>query len=68
MCLPVKEGKVDEKWVTNQVRYVIDHGVNYIYTAWPYHMEESELFLGRALADGYLKKVKLVFKKSPLDD
>jgi predicted aldo/keto reductase-like oxidoreductase len=63
MRLPVKEdGTIDEERATRQVRYAIDHGVNYVDTAWPYHMEQSEPFLGRALADGYREKVKLATK------
>lgn len=62
MRLPVKEGTIDEERATQQVRYAIDQGVNYIDTAWPYHMGESEPFLGRALADGYREKVKLATK------
>lgn len=63
MRLPAKEdGNIDEERATRQVRYAIDQGVNYIDTAWPYHMGESEPFLGRALADGYREKVKLATK------
>ena len=63
MRLPVKEdGSIDEERATRQVRYAIDQGVNYVDTAWPYHMGESEPFLGRALADGYREKVKLATK------
>jgi len=63
MRLPVKEdGSIDEERATKQVRYAIDHGVNYVDTAWPYHGGQSELFLGRALADGYRRKVKLATK------
>lgn len=62
MRLPLKEGKIDEERSRQQVRYAIDHGVNYIDTAWPYHMGESEPFVGRALADGYREKVKLATK------
>lgn len=62
MRLPLKEGKIDEERATNQIRYAIDNGVNYIDTAWPYHMGESEPFLGRALGDGYREKVKLATK------
>src|SRR5512145_177792 len=60
MRLPVKEDStIDENRAMRLVRYAIDHGVNYVDTAWPYHMGESESFLGRALADGYREKVKL---------
>ena len=62
MRLPVKEGKIDEERAAQQVHYAIDNGVNYIDTAWPYHMGESEPFLGRALAGGYREKVKLATK------
>jgi len=63
MRLPVKEdGSIDEERAKKQVRYAIDQGVNYVDTAWPYHMGESEPFLGRALADGYREKVKIATK------
>lgn len=63
MRLPIKEdGTIDEKHAMSQVRYSIDHGVNYVDTAWPYHMGQSEPFLGRALADGYREKVKVATK------
>ncbi|MGD0329805.1 MAG: aldo/keto reductase [Nitrososphaeria archaeon] len=63
MRLPVKnDGSIDEERATKQVRYAIDKGLNYVDTAWPYHKEQSELFLGRALADGYREKVKLATK------
>jgi predicted aldo/keto reductase-like oxidoreductase len=63
MRLPVKEDySIDEERATRQLRYTIDHGVNYVDTAWPYHNELSEPFVGRALADGYREKVKLATK------
>lgn len=62
MRLPLKEGKIDEERARQQVHYAIDHGVNYIDTAWPYHMGESEPFVGRTLAGGYREKVKLATK------
>ncbi|AKB85255.1 aldo/keto reductase [Methanococcoides methylutens] len=63
MRLPVKEdGTIDEERATNQIRDAIDNGVNYVDTAWPYHMGQSEPFLRRALSDGYREKVKLATK------
>jgi predicted aldo/keto reductase-like oxidoreductase len=63
MRLPVKEdGSIDEERATKQVRYAIDHGVNYVDTAWPYHGGQSEPFLGRTLSNGYREKVKLATK------
>lgn len=70
MRLPQKNGKtsngkIDEERATKQIRYAIDHGVNYIDTAMPYHMGGSEPFLGRALADGYRERVKIATKLPP---
>jgi predicted aldo/keto reductase-like oxidoreductase len=63
MRLPVNaDGTIDEERATRQIRYAIDQGVNYVDTAWPYHLEQSEPFLGRALTDGYREKVKLATK------
>ena len=63
MRLAVKDdGSIDEERAMKQIRYAIDHGVNYVDTAWPYHMGQSEPFVGRALADGYREKVKLATK------
>ncbi|MFZ2497830.1 aldo/keto reductase [Methanosarcina sp.] len=63
MRLPLKEdGTIDEERATKQLRYAIDHGVNYIETAWNYHMGNNEPFIGRMLADGYRDKVKLATK------
>lgn len=44
------------------IRYGIDRGINYIDTAWPYHLGESEKILAETLKDGYRQKVKLVTK------
>ena len=57
-----EDGSIDEERATKQLRSAIDQGVNYVDTAWPYHMGESEPFVGRALAGGYREKVKLATK------
>jgi len=63
MRLPVKaDFSIDEERATRQLRYAIDHGVNYVDTAWPYHVGQSEPFVGRALADGYRERVKIATK------
>jgi predicted aldo/keto reductase-like oxidoreductase len=62
MRLAQKDGRIDEERATGQIRYAIDHGVNYIDTAWPYHGGESEPLVGRALAGGYRERVKLATK------
>jgi len=62
MRLPQKNNRIDEERAASQIHYAIDHGVNYIDTAWPYHGGESEPFLGRALAGGYRQRVKLATK------
>ena len=62
MRFPEKGGKIDRKTSTEMIRHAIDEGVNYVDTAYYYHDQESEEFVGEALGDGYRERVYLATK------
>jgi predicted aldo/keto reductase-like oxidoreductase len=62
MRMPTKNGRIDKELAKSQIYYAIDHGVNFIDTALPYHGGSSESLLGEILTDEYREKVNLCTK------
>jgi predicted aldo/keto reductase-like oxidoreductase len=68
MRLPIigkDSSHVDEPEAMKMIRHAIDHGVNYIDTAYVYHDKQGEIAVGKALENGYREKVKLATKLPP---
>lgn len=62
MRFPLKDRKIDEPRAIRQLQEVIEQGINYFDTAWPYHGGESEVLLGKALQGAYRDRVKVATK------
>ncbi len=65
MRLPTDAGEagaIREDEAASMLHYAIDHGVNYLDTAYPYHDKQSEPFLGRTLKGRYRDRVRLATK------
>lgn len=63
MRLPtLSTGEIDEEQAINIIRYAVDHGVNYLDTAYGYHQGKSEALVGKAIQNGYREKVNIATK------
>ena len=54
--------RIDFPTATAMLHRAIDGGVNYVDTAWMYHGDQCEAWVGAALQGGYREKVKIATK------
>lgn len=69
MRLPViadDPSAIDEAGASDILKAAIDAGVNYVDTAWPYHREQSEPWLGRAIKTLDCRDSVLLATKAPI--
>ncbi len=66
MRFPMKQGEngpeVDTEEAIRMIRTAIDHGCNYLDTAYVYHGGQSESIVGSAIRDGYREKTRIATK------
>ncbi|AEJ60346.1 aldo/keto reductase [Spirochaeta thermophila DSM 6578] len=69
MRFPTKGGdssRIDEAQAERMLLYAIEHGVNYLDTAWPYHGGRSEPFVGNVLERHGLRDRVFLATKMPM--
>ncbi len=65
MRFPEKEGNIDEERAIRMIHYALQQGVNYFDTAYIYQRGQSEIVLGKALADPALRSQARIATKLP---
>jgi predicted aldo/keto reductase-like oxidoreductase len=57
-----KPESIDQKKAVQMIRYAIDHGLNYIDTAYPYHNGQSENLVAKVIENGYRQRTNIADK------
>lgn len=58
--------RIDKEKSSEMLKEAISRGLNYLDTAWPYHGEMSELFVGEFLEENNLREKVYLTTKSPV--